>query len=145
MMEVLIEFPGCKNAERHETQLSHVLKELKCSHLSRSGKWLLSFFFSTDLHQHFRAHACLDETFFKSLSMNEKTETLPSCQTSIVIPFWPLAGWEAAGAGLQPGQVVLKVNGNNVNHSDYQEVLEHFAAQHTHQEAPGEVRGFRRW
>uniref|UniRef100_A0A3P9K6I3 Phosphatidylinositol 3,4,5-trisphosphate-dependent Rac exchanger 1 protein n=1 Tax=Oryzias latipes TaxID=8090 RepID=A0A3P9K6I3_ORYLA len=47
-------------------------------------------------------------------------------------------GWEAAGAGLQPGQVVLKVNGNNVNHSDYQEVLEHFAAQHTHQEAPGE-------
>uniref|UniRef100_A0A8C7Z7G5 Phosphatidylinositol-3,4,5-trisphosphate-dependent Rac exchange factor 1 n=1 Tax=Oryzias sinensis TaxID=183150 RepID=A0A8C7Z7G5_9TELE len=43
-------------------------------------------------------------------------------------------GWEAAGAGLQPGQVVLKVNGNNVNHSDYQEVLEHFAAQHTHQE-----------
>uniref|UniRef100_A0A8C7Z9K7 Phosphatidylinositol-3,4,5-trisphosphate-dependent Rac exchange factor 1 n=1 Tax=Oryzias sinensis TaxID=183150 RepID=A0A8C7Z9K7_9TELE len=45
---------------------------------------------------------------------------------------------DAAGAGLQPGQVVLKVNGNNVNHSDYQEVLEHFAAQHTHQEAPGE-------
>uniref|UniRef100_A0A673B9U3 Phosphatidylinositol 3,4,5-trisphosphate-dependent Rac exchanger 1 protein n=1 Tax=Sphaeramia orbicularis TaxID=375764 RepID=A0A673B9U3_9TELE len=35
-------------------------------------------------------------------------------------------GWEAAGVGLQPGQVILKVNGNNVNHSDYQEVLEHF-------------------
>eukprot|EP00064_Thunnus_orientalis_P011167 superscaffoldBa00001584_g11197 len=43
-------------------------------------------------------------------------------------------GWEAAGAGLQPGQVILKVNGNNVNRSDYQEVLEHFTAQHTHQE-----------
>uniref|UniRef100_A0A4W6CLF6 Phosphatidylinositol-3,4,5-trisphosphate dependent Rac exchange factor 1 n=1 Tax=Lates calcarifer TaxID=8187 RepID=A0A4W6CLF6_LATCA len=43
-------------------------------------------------------------------------------------------GWEAAGAGLQPGQVILKVNGNNVNHSDYQEVLEHFTAQNTHQE-----------
>uniref|UniRef100_A0A7N8YIC1 Phosphatidylinositol 3,4,5-trisphosphate-dependent Rac exchanger 1 protein n=1 Tax=Mastacembelus armatus TaxID=205130 RepID=A0A7N8YIC1_9TELE len=45
-------------------------------------------------------------------------------------------GWEAAGAGLQPGQVILKVNGNNVNHSDYQEVLEHFTAQHTHLEPP---------
>uniref|UniRef100_G3NLA9 Phosphatidylinositol 3,4,5-trisphosphate-dependent Rac exchanger 1 protein n=1 Tax=Gasterosteus aculeatus aculeatus TaxID=481459 RepID=G3NLA9_GASAC len=45
-------------------------------------------------------------------------------------------GWEAAGSGLQPGQVVLKVNGNNVNHSDYQEALEHFAAQHTHQDPP---------
>uniref|UniRef100_A0A669CAM3 Phosphatidylinositol-3,4,5-trisphosphate dependent Rac exchange factor 1 n=1 Tax=Oreochromis niloticus TaxID=8128 RepID=A0A669CAM3_ORENI len=39
-----------------------------------------------------------------------------------------------AASGLQPGQVVLKVNGNSVNHSDYQEVLEHFTAQHTHQE-----------
>nr|XP_054602110.1 phosphatidylinositol 3,4,5-trisphosphate-dependent Rac exchanger 1 protein isoform X2 [Nothobranchius furzeri] len=45
-------------------------------------------------------------------------------------------GWEAAAAGLQPGQVVLKVNGNNVNHGDYQEVLEHFTAQNTHQEPP---------
>ncbi|XP_017266862.1 phosphatidylinositol 3,4,5-trisphosphate-dependent Rac exchanger 1 protein isoform X1 [Kryptolebias marmoratus] len=45
-------------------------------------------------------------------------------------------GWEAAGAGLQPGQVVLKVNGNNVIHSDYQEVLEHFTAHNTHQEPP---------
>uniref|UniRef100_A0A3Q3MJP7 Phosphatidylinositol 3,4,5-trisphosphate-dependent Rac exchanger 1 protein n=1 Tax=Labrus bergylta TaxID=56723 RepID=A0A3Q3MJP7_9LABR len=44
-------------------------------------------------------------------------------------------GWEAAGAGLQPGQVVLKVNGNNVNRSDYQEVLEHFSAQHKHQDS----------
>uniref|UniRef100_A0A7N8YBD7 Phosphatidylinositol 3,4,5-trisphosphate-dependent Rac exchanger 1 protein n=1 Tax=Mastacembelus armatus TaxID=205130 RepID=A0A7N8YBD7_9TELE len=49
-------------------------------------------------------------------------------------------GWEAAGAGLQPGQVILKVNGNNVNHSDYQEVLEHFTAQHTHLEPPQMVR-----
>uniref|UniRef100_A0A8D0AMI0 Phosphatidylinositol 3,4,5-trisphosphate-dependent Rac exchanger 1 protein n=1 Tax=Sander lucioperca TaxID=283035 RepID=A0A8D0AMI0_SANLU len=45
-------------------------------------------------------------------------------------------GWEAVGAGLQPGQVILKVNGNNVNRSDYQEVLEHFTGQHTHQEPP---------
>uniref|UniRef100_A0A8C6L213 Phosphatidylinositol-3,4,5-trisphosphate dependent Rac exchange factor 1 n=1 Tax=Nothobranchius furzeri TaxID=105023 RepID=A0A8C6L213_NOTFU len=50
-------------------------------------------------------------------------------------------GWEAAAAGLQPGQVVLKVNGNNVNHGDYQEVLEHFTAQNTHQEPPQAVRG----
>uniref|UniRef100_A0A3Q3J7Q9 Phosphatidylinositol-3,4,5-trisphosphate-dependent Rac exchange factor 1 n=1 Tax=Monopterus albus TaxID=43700 RepID=A0A3Q3J7Q9_MONAL len=45
-------------------------------------------------------------------------------------------GWEAAGAGLQPGQVILKVNGNNVSHSDYQEVLEHFTAQRAHPEPP---------
>ncbi|XP_034029203.1 phosphatidylinositol 3,4,5-trisphosphate-dependent Rac exchanger 1 protein isoform X3 [Thalassophryne amazonica] len=45
-------------------------------------------------------------------------------------------GWEAAGAGLQPGHVILKVNGNNVNQSDYREVLEHFTAQHTHREPP---------
>ncbi|KAM9830582.1 phosphatidylinositol 3,4,5-trisphosphate-dependent Rac exchanger 1 protein isoform 1-T1 [Syngnathus typhle] len=45
-------------------------------------------------------------------------------------------GWEAAGAGLQPGQVILKVNGNNVNRSDYQEVLEHFSAQQTNLELP---------
>uniref|UniRef100_A0A3P8UTL3 Phosphatidylinositol-3,4,5-trisphosphate dependent Rac exchange factor 1 n=1 Tax=Cynoglossus semilaevis TaxID=244447 RepID=A0A3P8UTL3_CYNSE len=50
-------------------------------------------------------------------------------------------GWEAAGAGLQPGQVILKVNGNNVNCSDYEEVLEHFTAQHTHQEPLKMVRG----
>lgn len=51
------------------------------------------------------------------------------------------AGWEAAGAGLQPGQVVLKVNGNNVNQSDHQEVLEHFSAHHAHQDPPQAVRG----
>uniref|UniRef100_A0A7N6ASH3 Phosphatidylinositol-3,4,5-trisphosphate-dependent Rac exchange factor 1 n=1 Tax=Anabas testudineus TaxID=64144 RepID=A0A7N6ASH3_ANATE len=45
-------------------------------------------------------------------------------------------GGEAVGAGLQPGQVVLKVNGNNMNHSDYPEVLEHFTAQHTDLEPP---------
>ncbi|XP_029690371.1 phosphatidylinositol 3,4,5-trisphosphate-dependent Rac exchanger 1 protein isoform X2 [Takifugu rubripes] len=45
-------------------------------------------------------------------------------------------GWEAAAAGLQPGQVILKVNCNNVNLGDFQEVLEHFSAQHTHQEPP---------
>uniref|UniRef100_A0A671P8W5 Phosphatidylinositol 3,4,5-trisphosphate-dependent Rac exchanger 1 protein-like n=1 Tax=Sinocyclocheilus anshuiensis TaxID=1608454 RepID=A0A671P8W5_9TELE len=36
-------------------------------------------------------------------------------------------GSEAAAAGLQPGQCVLKVNGNNMNQSSYQEVLEHFS------------------
>ncbi|XP_029011742.1 phosphatidylinositol 3,4,5-trisphosphate-dependent Rac exchanger 1 protein isoform X2 [Betta splendens] len=45
-------------------------------------------------------------------------------------------GAEAAAAGLQPGQAVLKVNGSNVNRSDYQEVLEHFTAQHAHLEPP---------
>lgn len=51
------------------------------------------------------------------------------------------AGWEAAAAGLQPGQVILKVNGNNVNLCDFQEVLEHFSSHHTHQEPPQMVRG----
>ncbi|XP_077568493.1 phosphatidylinositol 3,4,5-trisphosphate-dependent Rac exchanger 1 protein isoform X2 [Stigmatopora nigra] len=45
-------------------------------------------------------------------------------------------GHEAAGAGLQPGQIILKVNGNNVNRSDYQEVLEHFSAEQTKIEPP---------
>ncbi|TRY66879.1 hypothetical protein DNTS_033043 [Danionella cerebrum] len=36
-------------------------------------------------------------------------------------------GSEAVAAGLQPGQCVLKVNGNNMNQSSYQEVLEHFS------------------
>ncbi|CAK6955095.1 phosphatidylinositol 3%2C4,5-trisphosphate-dependent Rac exchanger 1 protein [Scomber scombrus] len=45
-------------------------------------------------------------------------------------------GREAAGAGLQPGQVILKVNGNNVIQSAYPVVLEHFTAHHTHQEPP---------
>ncbi|XP_054626845.1 phosphatidylinositol 3,4,5-trisphosphate-dependent Rac exchanger 1 protein isoform X1 [Dunckerocampus dactyliophorus] len=45
-------------------------------------------------------------------------------------------GWEAAGAGLQPGQVILKVNGNNVNRGDHQEVLEHFSAQHRYLQPP---------
>lgn len=53
--------------------------------------------------------------------------------------FTHFAGCEAAGAGLQPGQVILKVNGTSVNRSEYQEVLEHFAAQHTHQEPPQTV------
>ncbi|XP_029575596.1 phosphatidylinositol 3,4,5-trisphosphate-dependent Rac exchanger 1 protein [Salmo salar] len=37
-------------------------------------------------------------------------------------------GSEAAAAGLQPGQCILKVNGNSMNLSDYQEVLEHFTS-----------------
>ncbi|KAM6976673.1 phosphatidylinositol 3,4,5-trisphosphate-dependent Rac exchanger 1 protein [Aplochiton taeniatus] len=44
-------------------------------------------------------------------------------------------GWEAAAAGLQPGQVIVKVNGNNAIHSGFEEVLEYFRSQHTHQEA----------
>uniref|UniRef100_A0A3B4ZFS3 Phosphatidylinositol 3,4,5-trisphosphate-dependent Rac exchanger 1 protein n=1 Tax=Stegastes partitus TaxID=144197 RepID=A0A3B4ZFS3_9TELE len=50
----------------------------------------------------------------------------------------------AAAAGLQPGQVVLKVNGSNVNHSDHREVLEHFTAQQPHQEPPQAVRAHRK-
>uniref|UniRef100_A0A8C7IUN3 Phosphatidylinositol 3,4,5-trisphosphate-dependent Rac exchanger 2 protein n=1 Tax=Oncorhynchus kisutch TaxID=8019 RepID=A0A8C7IUN3_ONCKI len=45
-------------------------------------------------------------------------------------------GSEAAVAGLQPGQCILKVNGNNMNHSDYQEVLEHFTSHHDQQDHP---------
>lgn len=36
-------------------------------------------------------------------------------------------GSVAASAGLQPGQCVLKVNGNNMNQSSYQDVLDHFS------------------
>uniref|UniRef100_A0A8C7J097 Phosphatidylinositol 3,4,5-trisphosphate-dependent Rac exchanger 2 protein n=1 Tax=Oncorhynchus kisutch TaxID=8019 RepID=A0A8C7J097_ONCKI len=49
-------------------------------------------------------------------------------------------GSEAAVAGLQPGQCILKVNGNNMNHSDYQEVLEHFTSHHDQQDHPDMVR-----
>uniref|UniRef100_A0A8C1U4I3 Phosphatidylinositol-3,4,5-trisphosphate-dependent Rac exchange factor 1 n=1 Tax=Cyprinus carpio TaxID=7962 RepID=A0A8C1U4I3_CYPCA len=38
--------------------------------------------------------------------------------------FCVYTGSEAAAAGLQPGQCVLKVNGNNMNQSSYQEVLD---------------------
>ncbi|KAG8447108.1 hypothetical protein GDO86_014531, partial [Hymenochirus boettgeri] len=37
-------------------------------------------------------------------------------------------GSQAAAAGLHPGQCVLKVNGNNVSHDGYVEVLDHFTA-----------------
>ncbi|CAB1329557.1 unnamed protein product, partial [Coregonus sp. 'balchen'] len=43
-------------------------------------------------------------------------------------------GSEAAAAGLQPGQCILKVNGNSMNLSDYQEVLEHFTTSHHDQQ-----------
>uniref|UniRef100_A0A6Q2WYF9 Phosphatidylinositol-3,4,5-trisphosphate-dependent Rac exchange factor 1 n=1 Tax=Esox lucius TaxID=8010 RepID=A0A6Q2WYF9_ESOLU len=49
-------------------------------------------------------------------------------------------GSEAASAGLQPGQCILKVNGSSMNHSDYQEVLEHFSSHHNQQEHPDMVR-----
>uniref|UniRef100_A0A672LHU1 Phosphatidylinositol-3,4,5-trisphosphate dependent Rac exchange factor 1 n=1 Tax=Sinocyclocheilus grahami TaxID=75366 RepID=A0A672LHU1_SINGR len=45
----------------------------------------------------------------------------------LVAYFCVYTGSEAAAAGLQPGQCVLKVNGNNMNQSSYQEVLEHFS------------------
>ncbi|MFT7804716.1 phosphatidylinositol 3,4,5-trisphosphate-dependent Rac exchanger 1 protein [Arapaima gigas] len=43
-------------------------------------------------------------------------------------------GSAAASAGLQPGQCILKVSGNNVNNQSYLEVLDHFAAHRTNQE-----------
>ncbi|KPP79998.1 phosphatidylinositol 3,4,5-trisphosphate-dependent Rac exchanger 1 protein-like, partial [Scleropages formosus] len=43
-------------------------------------------------------------------------------------------GSAAAFAGLQPGQCILKVNGNNVNNESYLEVLDHFAAHRVNQE-----------
>jgi len=49
----------------------------------------------------------------------------------VIVHYWHYVcvytGSEAAAAGLQPGQCVLKVNGNNMNQSSYQEVLEHFS------------------
>ena len=51
-----------------------------------------------------------------------------------------IIGSEAAVAGLQPGQCILKVNGNNMNHSDYQEVLDHFTSHHDQQDQPDMVR-----
>uniref|UniRef100_A0A8C8FHX4 Phosphatidylinositol-3,4,5-trisphosphate-dependent Rac exchange factor 1 n=1 Tax=Oncorhynchus tshawytscha TaxID=74940 RepID=A0A8C8FHX4_ONCTS len=51
-----------------------------------------------------------------------------------------IIGSEAAVAGLQPGQCIRKVNGNNMNHSDYQEVLEHFTSHHDQQDHPDMVR-----
>lgn len=38
-------------------------------------------------------------------------------------------GSEAAAAGLQPGQCVLKVNGNNMIQSSFQDVLDHFSGR----------------
>uniref|UniRef100_A0A8C8JSD6 Phosphatidylinositol 3,4,5-trisphosphate-dependent Rac exchanger 1 protein n=1 Tax=Oncorhynchus tshawytscha TaxID=74940 RepID=A0A8C8JSD6_ONCTS len=43
-----------------------------------------------------------------------------------------LVNTKAAAAGLQPGQCILKVNGNSMNLSDYQEVLEHFTSSHVY-------------
>ncbi|KAK6471881.1 phosphatidylinositol 3,4,5-trisphosphate-dependent Rac exchanger 1 protein-like [Huso huso] len=43
-------------------------------------------------------------------------------------------GSEAAAAGLQPGQCILKVNGNNVNNESFNEVLDHFSAYRSNQE-----------
>ncbi|KAJ8369642.1 hypothetical protein SKAU_G00096700 [Synaphobranchus kaupii] len=52
-------------------------------------------------------------------------------------------GSNAASAGLQPGQCVLKVNGNSVNADSYLEVLEHFSA-HRSSEQPQE-QGLSQW
>uniref|UniRef100_A0A8C1KKU0 Phosphatidylinositol-3,4,5-trisphosphate-dependent Rac exchange factor 1 n=2 Tax=Cyprinus carpio TaxID=7962 RepID=A0A8C1KKU0_CYPCA len=50
------------------------------------------------------------------------------CRNQITYAYFCVyTGSEAAAAGLQPGQCVLKVNGNNMNQSSYQEVLEHFS------------------
>ncbi|XP_053309033.1 phosphatidylinositol 3,4,5-trisphosphate-dependent Rac exchanger 1 protein [Spea bombifrons] len=45
-------------------------------------------------------------------------------------------GSQAAAAGLHPGQCVLKVNGNNVIHDSYIEVLEHFATYRSNPQNP---------
>lgn len=49
-------------------------------------------------------------------------------------------GSEAAAAGLQPGQCVLKVNGANVSQSSYEEVLEHFSSYQPEQDEKEQVR-----
>ncbi|KAG2463509.1 PREX1 protein, partial [Polypterus senegalus] len=45
-------------------------------------------------------------------------------------------GSEAISAGLQPGQCVLKVNGNSVNGESATEVLDHFTAHRSSQDEP---------
>uniref|UniRef100_W5JY16 Phosphatidylinositol-3,4,5-trisphosphate dependent Rac exchange factor 1 n=1 Tax=Astyanax mexicanus TaxID=7994 RepID=W5JY16_ASTMX len=49
-------------------------------------------------------------------------------------------GSDAAAAGLQPGQCVLKVNGANMNHSIFEEVLEHFSSYRPEEEQNEPVR-----
>ncbi|KAM4692072.1 phosphatidylinositol 3,4,5-trisphosphate-dependent Rac exchanger 1 protein isoform 2-T2 [Rhinophrynus dorsalis] len=51
-------------------------------------------------------------------------------------------GSQAAAVGLHPGQCVLKVNGNNVTHDSYIDVLEHFAAFRNN---PQNSLGFFQW
>ncbi|XP_068119462.1 phosphatidylinositol 3,4,5-trisphosphate-dependent Rac exchanger 1 protein isoform X2 [Hyperolius riggenbachi] len=45
-------------------------------------------------------------------------------------------GSQAAAVGLHPGQCILKVNGNNVMHDSYIEVLEHFTAYRKNPQDP---------
>uniref|UniRef100_A0AAR2M4Q1 Phosphatidylinositol-3,4,5-trisphosphate-dependent Rac exchange factor 1 n=1 Tax=Pygocentrus nattereri TaxID=42514 RepID=A0AAR2M4Q1_PYGNA len=55
-------------------------------------------------------------------------------------------GSEAAAAGLQPGQCVLKVNGANMSQSSYKEVLEHFSSyqpEEEQQDSDAEENGLR--
>ncbi|XP_063002021.1 phosphatidylinositol 3,4,5-trisphosphate-dependent Rac exchanger 1 protein isoform X1 [Elgaria multicarinata webbii] len=51
-------------------------------------------------------------------------------------------GSEAGAVGLHPGQCVLKVNGNNMMHENYTEVLEHFTSYRNRQQ---EFLGLYQW
>lgn len=62
----------------------------------------------------------------------------PAAYPNVIPDPCVISGSEAAAAGLQPGQCILKVNGNSMNLSDYQEVLEHFTS--SQQEHPDMVR-----
>ncbi|TSN76597.1 Phosphatidylinositol 3,4,5-trisphosphate-dependent Rac exchanger 1 protein [Bagarius yarrelli] len=50
-------------------------------------------------------------------------------------------GSDAAAAGLQPGQCVLKVNGTNMSQSSYEEVLENFSSYQPEQDEKEEACG----
>uniref|UniRef100_A0A4W4GA93 Phosphatidylinositol 3,4,5-trisphosphate-dependent Rac exchanger 1 protein n=1 Tax=Electrophorus electricus TaxID=8005 RepID=A0A4W4GA93_ELEEL len=66
---------------------------------------------------------------------NKEIVKIPDCQDGLSFKLRGSAppyvhavkkGSEAAAAGLQPGQCVLKVNGSSVSQNNYKEVLEHF-------------------
>ncbi|XP_076859942.1 phosphatidylinositol 3,4,5-trisphosphate-dependent Rac exchanger 1 protein [Brachyhypopomus gauderio] len=74
---------------------------------------------------------------------NKELVKIPDCQDGLSFKLRGSAppyvhavkkGSEAAAAGLQPGQCVLKVNGSSVSQSSYEEVLEHFSSHQPEEE-----------
>ncbi|XP_026871807.2 phosphatidylinositol 3,4,5-trisphosphate-dependent Rac exchanger 1 protein [Electrophorus electricus] len=74
---------------------------------------------------------------------NKEIVKIPDCQDGLSFKLRGSAppyvhavkkGSEAAAAGLQPGQCVLKVNGSSVSQNNYKEVLEHFSSHRPEEE-----------